>query len=68
MKHEEPKTPKHTRRPLPPPGMPEPALWVVFQAVAQRVRKPRGGLVVFPTWHGGAGGSGNSRVSGYRAE
>ena len=48
--------------------MPEPALWVVFQAVAQRVRKPRGGLVVFPTWHGGAGGSGNSRVSGYRAE
>ena len=35
MKCKEPKTQKHTRRPLPPPQMLELALCVVFQAVAQ---------------------------------
>lgn len=35
MKCKEPKTQKHTRRPLPPPRMLELALCVVFQAVAR---------------------------------
>ena len=43
-------------------------LSVWYSRLWHRVRKPRRSLVVFPTQEGGAGGSGSSRVSSYRAE
>lgn len=67
MKHEEPKTPKHTRRPLPPLGMPEPALSGWSSRLWHRESGSPGWVWAasqLARWSWGSGSSGGSVVTG----